>query len=196
MAIYYSIGLLLLFLVFLVAEFFVPSAGLIGGAAFVCAVAAIACGFAHSPTLGFVMTASVSLSTPAVLYFMIRLWPHTPIGRRILNRRPGDVHRHKERTTRDGKALSELVGSVGVAKTDLLPSGLVLVNGQKLDAVSSGMAIDKGTEVVVIRTIANKIQVRPVGQGDGTTDGTTGGADSESAESEETMKSFDLDLLD
>ena len=165
MMIYYSFGLLLLFFLFLVVEFFVPSAGLIGVAAAITAIATIVCAFMHSTMLGLTMTGIIIASTPAILYFMIRLWPHTPIGRRILNRRPGQtMSPGPERTMRDGTPFSELVGQIGVAKSDLLPSGLVVIDGKKMDAISLGMAIDAGTKVIVVKISSGKIQVRPANE--------------------------------
>jgi len=160
MALYYSLGFLALFFVCLILEFFVPSAGLIGVAAFVAAVVAILSAFGHSVFAGSVVSSIVVVSTPAILYFMIRMWPHTPIGRRILNRKPGQRFDRKEQTLRDGTPMVDLIGQVGVAVTDLLPSGRVLIEGRKLDAVSIGMPIDAGSDVVVTKIVARKIQVR------------------------------------
>ena len=157
---YYAFGLLLLYFFLLVAEFFIPSAGLIGVAAIVAAVVTIAVAFAGGMNLGMIYTGTIFMTTPIILYYMIRIWPHTPLGRRILNRRPGDRFEVAERTMRDGTPIKELVGRVGVAKTDLLPSGMVIIDDQKLDAVSTGMPIDAGNQVVVLSTTAGKIQVR------------------------------------
>ena len=207
---YYAIGLLLLFFVFLIGEFFVPSAGMIGVAALICAVGAVVCGFSHSILMGIVMMVAVGGSTPAVLYFMIRMWPHTPIGRRILNRRPGqDGKLTPKRTIRDGTPLANLVGQIGVAQTDLLPSGAVLIHDQKLDAISLGMLIDAGTNVVVVKTVAGKIHVRQARHGEvarptspesATSPKETGQSSDAiqepSADAPPPLKSFDLDSLD
>ncbi|MGB7348213.1 MAG: NfeD family protein [Pirellulaceae bacterium] len=194
MAIYYSIGFLILFFLCLVAEFFVPSAGLIGVIAFVAAAVAIMSAFGYSTFAGTTVSAIVLISTPLILFFMIRLWPHTPIGRMILNRKPGERFDRKTHTLSDGTPISDLVGQIGVAQTDLLPSGRVLIDGRKLDAVSIGMPIDVGTRVVVIKIVSRKIQVRIAGDDEATgnpLDATTSG-DAKS----ETLESFDLDTLE
>jgi hypothetical protein len=43
----------------------------------------------------------------------------------------------------------------------MLPSGAVLVDGQLIDAVSQGPAIDPGQPVVVVEVRANRVMVRP-----------------------------------
>jgi membrane-bound serine protease (ClpP class) len=54
-----------------------------------------------------------------------------------------------------------LVGKVGVAQSMMLPSGAVLIDGQLIDAVSQGLAIDPGQPVVVVEVKANRVMVRP-----------------------------------
>lgn len=156
----YSLGLLVLFLLLLVAEFFVPSAGIVGIASAVAAIASIAIAFTHSMVAGIAVMSVVAISTPAILYAMVRFWPHTPIGKLILNRRPGQIDEPIESRLRSGEKRKELIGRLGVAKTNLLPSGLVVIDGNRIDAISEGSAIDAGTDVVVVSTIAGKIRVR------------------------------------
>ena len=61
----------------------------------------------------------------------------------------------------DGTPLRELVGRIGNAETDLLPAGQVSIGSQRMNAVSTGMPIDRGTRIVVAKVIAGKVQVRP-----------------------------------
>jgi membrane-bound ClpP family serine protease len=194
MALYYCIGFLLLFFFCLVAEFFLPSAGLIGAAAFVSAIVAIISGFSYSTFAGLVVSAIIVVSAPLILYFMIRLWPHTPIGRRILNRIPGERFSRDIPTLSDGTPLSELVGQVGIAATDLLPSGRVLIDGRKIDAVSMGMPIDAGSNVVVTKIISRKIQVRLADPEAAPKNQTRTGE--ESSAHPTALESFDLDSLE
>ena len=155
-----TVALLAAFFFFLIIEFFVPSAGVLGVMALISGIAAIISAFAQSTMMGAGVTALTLVSTPAILYFMIKLWPNTRIGRLILNRRPGDVSVAPESSAPDGTPLTELEGKIGIAKTNLLPGGLVVIEGQKLDAISSGMPIDAGTPVKVVKVVTGKIQVR------------------------------------
>ena len=166
MGLYYSIGALVVFYVLLIGEFFIPSAGMVGVSAVVAGITAIALGFAHSATTGVSILTVMAISTPVILYSMIKMWPHTPIGRRILNRTPGQLAPKKEHKMRDGTPVSSLVGQYGIAKTDLLPGGLVIINDNRMDAVSTGMSIDAGTQVLVVKTQAGKIHVRAVTDAD------------------------------
>ncbi|TWU02699.1 NfeD family protein [Stieleria varia] len=160
MPLYYAIGLLFLFVILLIVEFFIPTAGMLGVAAAITAVMAIVIGFTHSTLAGGAITAFVLTATPVILITVIRIWPNTVFGKLILNRRPGQEHVHDERTTRSGRPLKELEGMLGVAKSDLLPAGLIEIAGHKMDAISTGTPIDAGTRVVVVNTNAGKIRVR------------------------------------
>ncbi|MFK8111734.1 MAG: NfeD family protein [Rubripirellula sp.] len=166
MTLVYAIGLLLAFYLLLVAEFFLPTGGLVGGAAVAALIAALFLAFSHSMLAGVVMSVVVLVTTPLVFYGLLVAWPHTPIGRRMLNRRPGERAERKQRKTADGTPLEQLVGRIGQARTDLLPSGQVLISGNKLDAVSTGMPIDAGSDVIVTSVEARRIHVRLVTEED------------------------------
>lgn len=161
MQLFYAIGLLVVFFIVLLAEFFLPTGGFLGAVAIAILVAAISIAFSHSMTAGLVAIAFVLVATPLFLVAMLRVWPHTAIGRRMLNRRPGQrAESTSTKTTPDGKPIVELIGRRGVAKTDLLPSGMVVVDGEKIDAISNGMPIDAGTDVIVTSTDAGRVHVR------------------------------------
>lgn len=190
----YSLALLILFFLLLVAEFFIPSAGVVGVAAAIAAITSIVIAFTHSMAAGIVMLGVITISTPVILYAMICLWPHTPIGKLILNRRPGQIDEPIESRLRSGEKRKELIGRLGIAKTNLLPSGLVVIDGKRIDAVSEGSPIDAGTDVVVISTVAGKIRVRVAGPGDFAPQQAEVQRKTEAIET--SLESLDLDDLD
>ena len=162
----YSFALFALFCVLLVGEFFVPSAGMVGVAAMIAAITSIVIAFTHSVTAGVSVMVAIVVATIGILYAMIHYWPHTSIGRMILNRRPGQLHEAVESRTRSGEKRKDLVGQIGTAKTNLLPSGLVVIDGKRLDAVSEGSPIDAGTDVIVVSASGGKIRVRTASRSD------------------------------
>lgn len=194
MELIYSAGLLILFVVLLVGEFFIPSAGTVGFAAAVAAVSSIVIAFTHSTTAGFIFLTAVAVATPLILYGVILYWPHTTIGRLILNRRPGQTDEPTESRLKTGERRKDLVGRVGVAKTNLLPSGLVVIEGKRLDAVSDGSPIDAGTDVVVVSVVAGKLRVRIASRADLQPEQVEVERRSEAIET--TLASLDLDDLD
>ncbi len=60
-------------------------------------------------------------------------------------------------------ALSELealVGQHGTAATDLRPTGRITINGERYEASTDGELVEKGAEVIVLRSRGNYLQVR------------------------------------
>ena len=145
----WPIVLLLVGLGLVCLEMFVPSAGLLGVLAAAAVIASIVMAFMHSSVAGALFLLVATIAVPLVVMLAVKSWRHTPIGRVMLAKRPegedgvlpdtGEYHRR-----------DRLIGKRGVAKTELLPSGDVAVEGRVYDAVSNGVAIAKGQAVRVI----------------------------------------------
>jgi membrane-bound ClpP family serine protease len=158
---WYAILLLIAFYFLVCIEFMIPTAGLAGFAAAAAIISALVIAFSFSIYWGIALLAIVIFTTPPLMIAMVRVWPHTPIGRRILNRRPGDpLYEPTVPMTRSGRDYQSLVGKVGVAKSDLLPSGIVRIDDENHEAVSTGAAIDRGTDVVVVSAERRLLRVR------------------------------------
>ena len=57
---------------------------------------------------------------------------------------------------------SHLIGQVGTAATNLMPSGKADFNGELVDVITEGLPIDRGTSVIVTKTRGNRVLVRAV----------------------------------
>lgn len=55
---------------------------------------------------------------------------------------------------------ARFVGQEGEAHTDLRPAGIVVIDGRKVDVVTSGERVDKGARVRVVKVEGNRIIVR------------------------------------
>jgi membrane-bound serine protease (ClpP class) len=140
---------------FLILEVFIPSGGLFGFFAFVSIVASMVMAFQRDTTTGLSFMAVAVIAVPAAIGLGFKLWPKTPMGKAFL----GDLPNEEEMKPEDPRRA--LVGRVGVAKSLMLPSGAVMIDGQLIDAVSQGIAIDPGNPVVVVEVKANRVMVRP-----------------------------------
>jgi membrane-bound ClpP family serine protease len=156
----WSVLLMLLGCALVVLEVFIPSGGVLSvmaGAAF---VGSILIAFQRGPVTGFVFVVSALVSVPVVLGLAFKYWPKTPIGKAFLGKLPTE----EEVATEDPRRT--LLGRVGVTRSKMLPSGAVEVDGQMLDAVTQGQAIDPGQYVVVLEVRANRVVVRPAKEGE------------------------------
>jgi membrane-bound serine protease (ClpP class) len=148
-----------------VLEVFVPSGGILGFLAFSSVLASIVLAFYHrGPAAGFAISATAVFLLPLTIVLALKYWPHTAMGKRFLLGLPTDEEVLPQSEKRD--RLKKLVGKVGVAKTPMLPSGAVRIEGHTIDAVSQGMPIDAGQSVKVIEVKANRVVVRPVDAGE------------------------------
>lgn len=153
---------LLLGLALIVLEMFIPSSGLLTFLAVTSLVASIAIVFVYQGLAwGAIYLACVCVMLPVLAVLLVRWWPKTPIGRRMLNLPAGNDDDEATGAAKTGNRMTQLVGQCGHAKTKMLPSGAIEVAGRTYDAVSEGVAIDLGQPVEVIEVSANRIVVRP-----------------------------------
>ena len=164
---YWSILLVIAGLVVIFLELFIPSAGFLGIVAGSCLLSGIILGFFDSVQTGLIELFAVLLILPILFATMIKVWPHTPLGKRILI---GPMT--EQDVVPQGEYYDEirsLVDQLGVVRTPMLPSGIVMINGKKYDAVSEGMPLDPGETIKVINVKGNRIVVAAydgdVGQG-------------------------------
>ena len=86
-----------------------------------------------------------------------------PLGLKLLAKSP--VTLRKTLSKEDGvvsqkNGMEQLLNASGVVLTDLRPAGSIKINNKKIDAVTQGEYIDKGTFVHVIQVTGNQIIVK------------------------------------
>jgi membrane-bound ClpP family serine protease len=159
--VFWAAILLLVGLSLVMVEIFIPSGGVIGFLSFASIIAAIVMAFYQSgPTIGIMFLSVSCVAVPAVLAAAFRLLPGTPMGKRLLPDIPSpeDVLPDRE----DRRRLRLLIGRVGRAKSKMLPSGAVMIDGQTIDAMSEGQPIEAEQPVRVIDVRGTMVVVRPV----------------------------------
>ncbi|MDK4095423.1 serine protease, partial [Staphylococcus pseudintermedius] len=57
---------------------------------------------------------------------------------------------------------SHLVGEIAVSYTDLRPSGIIILNNERIDAVSEGSFISKDMKVAIIEVEGTRVVVREI----------------------------------
>ena len=147
----------------LVIEIFVPSAGVIAVTAAAVAIAGVVCLWRYETTWGIIGLIAVLIGGPGIFFYGLSIWRHTPIGRRMIGELTEEEQqelRRLEEKERDQRLA--LLGAEGIAVTDLRPVGVVVINGQRHDALSESVLIPAGTKVRVTIVESNQVKVRPV----------------------------------
>lgn len=151
----WSFLLMLVGCVVLVLEVFIPSGGVLSILSAAAFIGAIIIAFQRGPVTGFAFVMSTIVAVPLVLALAFHYWPKTRIGRAFLGELPSEAD------VRPDDPRRELLGRVGVARSKMLPSGAVEIDGQMVDAMTLGRAIEPGQYVVVTEVRANRVVVRP-----------------------------------
>ncbi len=164
----WGLALLAAALLLIVVEVFVPSAGMISLMAAAMAIAGVVCLFQVSVVWGVLGLLGILILGPVVGFFALNIMPSTPLGKKLLFGSGGEEEPGLGSSgAKDGDAASEdlglLIGSEGVALTDLRPVGTIRVGETKVDALAETSMIRAGTKVRITAVVDNQIKVRPVG---------------------------------
>ena len=157
----WAVLLLVIGLALIMLDIFLPSGALLSIMGLFAILAAVIVGFLDSIVLGSTILIVSTVILPIIGMLAVRLWPHTPLGRWILLQPPRpDEHAEADLNV----ALKSLIGRRGRAKTPMLPSGLIVVEGRTYDATSLGMAIEPGQPVEIVEVRARRLMVRPTAE--------------------------------
>jgi len=135
----------------LVAELLLPTHGVLGILGVCSFVAAIGACFFINQYAGLLVFILAIVATPFVSTYVMNLWPHTPIGRRL-------VLRHVE-TPPPAPALS--VGQIGIAVGQLKPMGHCDFGELRVQSISEHGVIDSGSQVKIVAINSGIPTVRP-----------------------------------
>ena len=142
-------------------ELFIPSGGVLGILAVLALLGSVVFAFMQGTVFGLVLLMAVVVGVPFLVWYMLAVWQATPIGRRILLDPSEDPALQPNEELERHKAL---LGKTGTAKSLMMPSGMIEINGQRFDAVSAGMPIDPGTTIRVVQVDGINLTVRPADQ--------------------------------
>ena len=161
-----GIGELLLFgggVILLAVEIFViPGFGVVGVTGIALILVSLYLSLVgHMPRPEDITIASYSVTGAFFLtilggYVVFKMFPRTPLFSKLT----------LETVESSGKGYisaetsSDLIGKAGNALSDLRPSGIADINGQRLDVVTEGEYIEKGTKVVVVEVKGSRIVVK------------------------------------
>lgn len=176
----WEIVIFILGLVLLAVEIFIiPGFGVAGISGALCIIAGLTFSLIDNDGFSF-DNVSVSEITNALLMvcisFTIGLIGCLLLSRHIVRTRKGPLAKlmlTTEQNVSDGYIgtvanMESLVGCIGTASTDLRPSGKVCINDKSYDAITSGMFISKGVQVIVKDVSTNQVVVDKILQNNDT----------------------------
>ena len=147
--------------IFLIAEvFFLPGHGVSGLIGLVCTYVSI---FLIMPNMTQAAVSFVSSILIAGVIFAatLKYLPKSPVW----NKFRLQTTMSEEEGYIPTKKKSELVGALGVAMTDLRPSGVAMINENRIDVTTNGGYIQKDTPIRVVKAEGIRVVVETVEQG-------------------------------
>jgi membrane-bound ClpP family serine protease len=139
--------------VVIIAEIILPSGGILSILAASALGFSLYKAFAISKNIGMLFSLADIIMLPVLVILGLKLLAKSPVTlRKTLAKEDGVV------SQKDG--MNQLLNSSGVAVTDLRPAGSIKINDNKIDAVTQGDYIDKGTLVHVIKVTGNQVIVK------------------------------------
>ncbi|MBA2117239.1 NfeD family protein [Bremerella alba] len=160
-----TIALILLLsgLAFIVLEVFLPSGGILGFVAAVLLVGSVIYAYLKCDiAVGTAFLAATVITVPVMIGIAIRVWPHTPMGRMILL----DSASEEFADSLENSGHTELVGRRGIARSNLLPSGVAEIDGNRWDVIIVGPAADRGDLIEVVEVEGNRVLVTRIDETD------------------------------
>lgn len=149
--------------VLLFAEFFIPTGGALALTSAAAGVAGVVLLWQESRTWGLLGILCILVLGPAMLAYGVRVWPNTPIGRRIIGAPSDEEAAAKAKAEADARISAQsMIGREGVALTELRPVGTVEIDGKRHDAMSETHYVPAGTRVRVTGIDVVQLKVRPV----------------------------------
>jgi membrane-bound serine protease (ClpP class) len=146
--------------------FFIPGFGIVGLAG----LGALGAGFFLSmlsdmPTQADLWQALTGVAVGLIVFvsLLVAFLRHLPASRRL----SGILHREAQEAAAgyvSAPVRSDLLGKQGVATSELRPSGIAEIAGERVDVTTDGEWVPAGTPVTVVKAEAMRVVVRRVSQ--------------------------------
>lgn len=149
--------ILLAGLVLLIIEIFAPGFGIAGGIGIALLILGIIL-TASTPAEALAMFLILLLLIAVVLAIILKSAKKGRLSRTLVLQSAS----RKEDGYSSSNDPSALIGKTGIATTHLRPSGSGLFEGMKLDVVSDGSYINKGSKIKIINAYGSRIVVEQV----------------------------------
>lgn len=135
------------------AEIFVPG-GIVGSLGAIALIGAIVMGFVAFPGYGVPIAFAIIALGAVGVAIWIRYFPRSSIGRKMT------VDKSLADCKASAPGLQELMGKRGTAASDLRPAGFASIEGRRVDVVTQGSLIAKGSKIEVVRVEGSRVVVR------------------------------------
>jgi len=158
----WTIGFAVAAAVLFTLEIVIPSGGILGMLSMASLIGVIVCLFLIDLTYGWIGLVASLFIVPAAIGVAMKMFPHTPIGRRLILASNPEAPRRPVRYGSTDDDDDDLMGAEGIVVTEMRPIGVVNFNGKRVECLSERGTVEPGTKVKVVNISGFEIKVRPV----------------------------------
>jgi len=159
----WTMGFAIAAVVLFLSEVFVPSGGILGALSLGSLIGAVVCLFMMDETYGWIGFFIAAAAVPAAMIVGLRIFPRTPIGRRLILSESQKADEHVRYSSDPREDARDLLGRRGTVVSDLRPVGVVdFGEGRRVDCLGDRGVIEQGTTVEVESVAGIEVRVRPV----------------------------------
>ncbi len=139
-------------------EFFLPG-GVLGVLGAMSLITSIGLGFYfYGAGAGIAIFIGEIVGAGVLLVALMKRFPHTRMGRLMILQTALDADAGY---VGSAAGIEGLAGATGVAESALRPSGVVRIQGRRVDAVADGEFVEQGHTIAVVQVEGNRVVVRP-----------------------------------
>ena len=95
-----------------------------------------------------------------IVFFMLLNNPNSKLSQSMVL--TAASKENEETAAKESQKLTSLIGTVGVAETNLRPSGIGRFNGDRIDVVSDRMFIEKDETITIVSVEGKKVKVQKI----------------------------------
>jgi len=132
-------------------EIFIPG-GVVGAIGALALLASVWLAFRHTDFGPTWLLVTLSLTLAGILV-SVRFVARSPLGKKLF------LHTDEKDYRGTDEALAGLLGHTGTALSDLRPSGIADFSGQRVDVVTGGDFLSRGSELRVLEVSGNRVVV-------------------------------------
>jgi len=153
-------ALIVLGLVLLAAELFIPTYGMLTALSIGAMVVGVTITFARDTATGVITLIAVFILVPVVMGFVFKYAPRTSLGKRLFLSGPQEDETVANMPV--NLELEQLRGRYGRTASALRPSGVADFDGRRVDVLSEGALVEPGQWVRCIDVKSGRVIVRQV----------------------------------
>ncbi|MHC5110404.1 MAG: NfeD family protein [Planctomycetota bacterium] len=143
----------------LIAEFFIPSHGILTMVALTLLGIAVYMTFEqHGREAGVSSLVVCAVAIPTLFYLAVKHWRQTAIGRKVAPPNPTITN---EDTSVPVQEINDMIGRVGTSVSPLRPVGICEFDGHRLSCISKFGVIEAGVEVEGVGIEGANLTVTP-----------------------------------